>query len=272
MKIVKGWDRMIFYFSGTGNSLYAAKKIAEYNNEKLVSIAAAVNNMDNNFEFTLKDNEAIGFVFPIYAWGPPKIVVELIEKLKLNNYRDNYIFAAATCGANIGNTMKVIDSALKKKELSLSSAFSLVMPNNYIVMGDVDSKEVEVEKLKKTEATLQHINEIIAERSKGVYELVKGPVPFLFTSVIHPAFMKGASHTEGFYAEDKCTGCGICEKVCSFKNIKVEGKPKWGRNCTQCHACISYCPVKAVQYSKGTIKKGRYINPNISVQDMIKGI
>lgn len=263
---------MIFYFSGTGNSLYAAKSIAEYNNDKVVSIAGAVNNKDNSLEFTLKDDEVIGFVFPIYAWGPPKLVLEFIERLKLANYKNNYIFAAATCGANIGNTMKHLASALKKKELSLSSAFSLVMPNNYIVMGDVDSKEVEQEKLIKAEDALQAINKIVAERRKGVFELVKGPVPFLLTSVIHPAFMKGASHTEGFYATDECNSCGICEKVCSFKNIKVEGKPHWGRNCTQCHACISYCPTKAVQYSKGTVKKGRYKNPNISLQEMINGI
>jgi NAD-dependent dihydropyrimidine dehydrogenase PreA subunit len=81
--------------------------------------------------------------------------------------------------------------------------------------------------------------------------------------------MKGASHTEKFYANDKCTGCGICEKVCSLKNIKVAGKPQWGKTCTQCHACIHYCPAKAVQYGKGTEKKGRYKNPKISLQEMM---
>lgn len=260
---------MIFYFSGTGNSLYAAKTVAEYNDEKLVSIAGELYSREEGLEFTLKENETIGFVFPVYAWGPPKVVTDFIDRLKLNNYKNNYTFSIATCGENIGNTMEVLSSALKKKNLNLQSAFSLRMPNNYIVMGDVDSKEVEQEKLREAENTLGKINKIIAERRKGVYQIVKGPVPFLLTSVIHPLFMKGASHTEKFYANDKCTGCGICEKVCSLKNIKVNGKPQWGKNCTQCHACIQYCPTKAVQYGKGTEKKGRYKNPKILVQEMM---
>lgn len=260
---------MIFYFSGTGNSLYAAKTIAENNNETLVSIAGAFYSREGSLEFTLKENEIIGFVFPVYAWGPPQIIIQFIERLKLNNYKDNYIFSIATCGENIGNTMTVLSSSLKKKNLNLDSAFSLKMPNNYIVMGDVDSREVEEEKLREAENALVNINRIIAERKKGVFQITKGPVPILLTSVVHPLFMKGASHTEKFYANEKCTGCGICEKVCSLKNIKVSGKPQWGQNCTQCHACIHYCPTKAVQYSKGTEKKGRYKNPKILVQEMM---
>ncbi|GEM_PF-5859417 len=37
---------MIFYFSGTGNSLHAAKRVSEYSKEGLVSIAAAMNSGD----------------------------------------------------------------------------------------------------------------------------------------------------------------------------------------------------------------------------------
>lgn len=260
---------MIFYFSGTGNSLYAAKTIAEFNNEKLVSVAGELYSGNSSLEFNLEENETIGFVFPVYAWGPPQIIIEFIERLKLNNYKNNYLFSLGTCGDNIGNTMTVMSSALKKKNLNLDSAFSLRMPNNYIVMGNVDSKEVEEKKLKEAEIALENINKIIEERRKGIFLITKGPVPFLLTSVIHPLFMKGALHTEKFYANDKCTSCGICEKVCSLKNIKVSGKPQWGKHCTQCLACIHYCPTKAVQYGKGTEKKGRYKNPKISLQEMM---
>lgn len=258
---------MIFYFSGTGNSLYAAKVIAEHNNEALVSIAEEINKNKNNY--TLRENEAIGFVFPVYAWGPPKMVIDFIERLSFNNYKNNYIFSIATCGDNIGETMKVISSALKKKDLILCSSFSLVMPNNYIIMGDVDSKEVENEKLNAAEDMLKKINSIIAERKKWVFELVKGPIPALLTSVIHPLFMKYAGNTRKFYADHKCTGCGICERVCSLKNIKVIDKPQWGKNCTQCLACLHYCPSKAIQYGKSTEKKGRYRNPNVSLGEMM---
>lgn len=261
---------MIFYFTGTGNSLQAAKNIAIHNDEKLISIATVMNSKASDFEYTLTDDEIIGFVFPIYSWGPPKMVLNFIEKLKLNNYKDNYIFSVVTCGANIGNTMKVTHAALTKKNLNLNSGFSIVMPNNYIIIGDIDSKEVEEKKLLLAEETLKNINKMIEEKRKGIFQVTKGFMPGLLTGVINPLFNKGAMDTKKFYANDKCTGCGICESVCNSNTIKVKGKPSWGKACTQCLACIHLCPTKAIQYSKGTEKKGRYKNPKVSVNEMIK--
>jgi NAD-dependent dihydropyrimidine dehydrogenase PreA subunit len=260
---------MIFYFSGTGNSLYAAKTIAEQNKEKLISIASEMNCKEGSFEYTLEDDEAIGFVFPVYAWGPPAMVLDFIKRLKFNNYKDNYTFSVATCGDNIGNTMKVLKAELNKKNLNLNSGFSLQMPNTYIVMFNVDSKELENKKLSAAEETLKNINKIIEERRKGVFEIKKGLFPFVLTGLINPGFNKGGRDTKKFYVSDNCTGCGICEKVCNSQTIEVDKRPKWGENCTQCLACVHLCPVKAVQFGKGTEKKGRYKNPNVNISDMI---
>jgi flavodoxin/NAD-dependent dihydropyrimidine dehydrogenase PreA subunit len=258
---------MIFYFTGTGNSLQAAKSIAEHNKEKLISIAAVMNSEDDSYEFKLEDNEMIGFIYPIYAWAPPKMVLQFIEKLKLNNYKNNYVFSVATCGENIGNTMKVLENYLKKKNINLDSGFSIKMPNNYIIMGNVDSKEVEDRKLTSARDTLKHINNVIEEKQKGIFEVDKGPLPGVLTSVINPLFNKNAVDTKKFYVDENCTSCGICEKICNCKNIKVEGKPKWGAQCTQCLGCLHLCPSNAIQYGKGTEKKGRYKNPNINITE-----
>lgn len=259
---------MIFYFSGTGNSLYAAKSIARHNSEELVSISAAVNSGDKFYEYSLKDNEIIGFIYPVYAWGPPGMVLEFIEKLKLNNYRDNYIFSVATCGDNIGNTMKVMEECLKKKGINLNSGFSIKMPNNYILMGDVDSKELEKEKLFAADGTLKNINNAIEQRITGVFRVEKGFLPWLLTGFVNPMFNKFAIDTTKFYVNDNCTGCGICERVCNCNSIKVNERPQWGKRCTQCLACIHYCPAKAIQYGRGTEKKGRYTNPNIRIDEI----
>lgn len=260
---------MIFYFSGTGNSLYVAKSIAQHNNEELVSISAAVKKGDGFYEYSIKDNELLGFVYPVYAWGPPKMVLEFIRKFNLNNYRDNYIFSVATCGSNIGNTMKVIDDCLKKKAMNLHSGFSIKMPNNYIVMGDVDSKEVEKEKLSATAEALKSINNAIEKKERGVFHVEKGPLPWLLTGLVNPLFNKKPVDTTHFYANDNCTGCGVCEKVCNCNTIVVNERPQWGKYCSRCQACIHYCPVKAIQYGKGTEKKGRYTNPNINIDEII---
>lgn len=261
---------MIFYFSGTGNSLQTAKSIAEYNGESLVSIADCMNSGDERYEYTLKDNEIIGFIYPIYAWAPPKMVLQFIKKLKFDNYKDNYVFSVATCGDNIGNAMKALEAGLKKKNMLLDSGFSIQMPNNYIVSFDVDSKALEQEKLSASEETLKKINKVISERKRDVFEVVKGFMPGILTGVVNPLFNMNAINTKKFYANANCTGCGICQKVCNCKNIKVDGKPRWGEKCSQCLACVHYCPVKAVQYGKGTENKGRYKNPNVRTDEMFR--
>lgn len=58
---------MIFYFSGTGNSAWVARQLAEGQNEELLSIAMEI---DRNKAYKLKEGEKVGFVFPVYAWGP----------------------------------------------------------------------------------------------------------------------------------------------------------------------------------------------------------
>lgn len=262
---------MIFYFSGTGNSLYAAKMIALHTGEKLISIAEAENRAEESHEYCLRDDEIAGFVYPVYAWGPPTIVLEFIEKLHLNNYRGNYVFSIVTCGGSIGNTMKVMQNRLRKKDILLNSGFSIPMPNNYIMMGDVDSKEVEHKKLTASDETLKYINHAIDQRVNGEFKVQKGPLPWLLTGIINPLFNKNAIDTTKFQADHRCTGCGTCEKICNLNNIKVDEKPQWGQRCSQCLACVHYCPMKAIQYGKETEKKGRYTNPKIAISEMFRG-
>ncbi len=266
---------MIFYFSGTGNSLQIAGSIAESQGERLVSIAALMDKKQQVNEFTLKQNEVIGFVYPIYAWNPPKMVLAFIRQLKFTNYNGNYVFSVVTCGDTIGNSMMTLATTLKKIGLTLHSGFSIQMPNNYIVGMNVDPKEVETSKLQASFSTMKDINSIISRREKGAFKMEKGFLPILLTAVVSPLFNHFALRTGKFFATEQCTGCGICEKVCNCRNIKLtsaenqkDRRPVWGKECSQCLACIHYCPVRAAQYGKGTEHKGRYTNPNISIREM----
>lgn len=260
---------MIFYFTGTGNSLQVAKSIASYNEEKLISISSLMYKNKDTYKYTLGSNEKIGFIFPVYAWGPPRMVLDFIKKLKLNNFNNNYTFAIATCGENIGGTMKTLSNHLKKKSIDLHSGFSLVMPNNYMLMGmDVDSKEESNRKLSELDNRLLYINKVLESKQKNIFQLEKGTMPAILTTIINPLFTKFSINTKKFYARDNCISCGICEKVCNTKTIRVTDRPTWGMECTQCLACINLCPVRAIEYGKGTEKRGRYKNPNITIEEL----
>ena len=48
----------------------------------------------------------------------------------------------------------------------------------------------------------------------------------LLTSIVSSLFNKHAMDTSKFYANDKCVGCGVCEKVCNLQSITlVDKKP-----------------------------------------------
>ena len=81
------------------------------------------------------------------------------------------------------------------------------------------------------------------------------------SSVMNRAFFKTVS-AKKFRATEKCVACGLCEKVCPLKNITLtDGRPVWGDHCTHCMACISRCPKRAIEYGKGTERRGRYVCP-----------
>lgn len=262
---------MIFYFSGTGNSLYVAKKISEFNGEELISVAKEIRQSKGPYKYSLRDGEKIGIIFPVYAWAPPRMVENFLKAIEFENYHDNYCFAIGVCGDSAGKTIQRVSGILAGKGIKLNSGFIMAMPNNYIIMFNTDSKDLERKKLKEAAETIDKINEIIKEERSLVYEDkgLKKAISAILTGAINPLFNKfSVNNCRSFYAEETCTGCGVCEKVCPNGNIKVDNKPRWGNKCMQCTACLHWCPAKAAQFGQRTVHKGRYTNPEIGVEEM----
>lgn len=257
---------MIFYFSGTGNSLYAAKSIAQAQGDKLISIALEMRKEPSERIYTPGSAELIGFVYPIYAWGPPKIVLDFVHTMHIAG-KKAYIFSLNTCGSEEGNATQMLQKALLKHGLSLTSAFSISMPSNYVTGEDVQPKAVQDEKNRQAEQKLAQINAILSSRQVGVFELRKGNRPTLKTAIINPLFNGFARRTKPFFATDACTHCGLCQKICPVQAITLEQKPVWGKACTQCLACINRCPVHAIQYGNATEGRGRYTHPDLKTSD-----
>ena len=68
---------MIFYFSSTGNSKYVADYLARQTGERLIDVSKA--GLKQEWKYTLDKDERLGFVFPIYAWRPPSLVLKGIK-------------------------------------------------------------------------------------------------------------------------------------------------------------------------------------------------
>lgn len=239
---------MIFYFSGTGNSKWVAQQIASKLNDKIYNITD-IDTLPN-----VENEEYVGFVFPIYAWNTAEPMREFCKKLKKTN---GFAFAVCTCGADAGGALKKLGEIYP-----LSSAYSVVMPDNYIVGFDTESDEKILEKIEKAKLQIETISQEILNKQK-VYKVKEGKFAGLKTSLVSKGFENFARNTKKFYVTDSCNGCGICQKGCPAKTIKLEnGKPVWGEKCYQCMYCINACPQTAIQYGKSTNGRKRYMIKN----------
>ena len=97
----------------------------------------------------------------------------------------------------------------------------------------------------------------------------------------------------GFLINEDCTSCGLCVKLCPCNNIEMNSDvPTFMRKCSQCMACVCYCPKRAINYklpdfvkeqlSSGLLnwfivkrmglppKRKIYHNPYVSAADIIQ--
>lgn len=119
-------ENIIFYFTGTGNSLAVARDISDrLGDTKLVSIADAIK--ENNIDLPYK---RIGFVFPVYYSNVPLIVKHFIEKLRFN--KSQYIFGVMTFGGSYVKTLSKLNQYITSRGGALSAGFAVHMPGNYI--------------------------------------------------------------------------------------------------------------------------------------------
>ena len=251
---------MIFYFTGTGNSLYVAKKIQEANGGELINMAQALK--EKKFNYKIKKGEKIGIVFPVYYWGLPTIVYEFINQLELETEESPFIYTVITCASLVGNADKSLAKLLKSKNLELNSSYSVKMSSNYILIHDIPNKEELNSSLILAEKEIEKVIESVKNNKKGYFaDHGFASIFSFFMYKLYGLFRK----TKKFYATKDCTSCGQCEKICPSQVIHMkDGKPEWReKKCSHCTACINRCPSKAIEYGNSTKKRERYINPNV---------
>ena len=263
---------MIFYYSGCGNSRHVAETLAAGLNDTLIFIPEAAR--EGRFEYEVAEDERLGFVFPVYSWAPPKLVLDFIEKLKVkvgpSTLRQaqgpqgsgtlNYLYFACTCGDNCGHTERVFRKAVEEKSWSLSACFSVQMPETYIGMAGFKldtSKNAQLKINRSDDMLTRYIPRLI--NKEHFSEMVVGSLAWLKTYLVNPGFNRSATDDSKYYVTEACIHCGKCVEVCPLKNITLEeGCPKWNGNCTMCMACYHHCPTNAIQYGKATEGKGQY--------------
>lgn len=239
---------MIFYFSATGNSKAVAEMLAECLKDDAVNIMGADPSMAGENE------EYIGFVFPVYAWTAPEVMLNFAKKV---NPGKAFTFAVATFSNVSGMALEHFS-----EHLPLKCGYGVKMPDNFPVYNKiVETEETARVKLAAAKLRLEQICQWILEKREG-FDTIYGEDAEIHTYQMAKQFNLHQRNTAEFWVDaELCVHCGLCERICPVGAIQLkDGMPRWVKSdCYLCAGCLNRCPVEAVQmgnYSKG---KFRYV-------------
>jgi len=246
---------LTFYFTATGNSLYVAKKIGG----ELLSIPQILRGGKSFF-----CDDSIGFVFPCYCWGVPRIVRNFI---KMTKFEANFFFAVMTYGNISGSATYLFEKLANKNGINIDYLDEILMVDNYLPFFAVE-KQLAMKKAHKIQTAAEKIATNIKANVKKRPK--KSIISKYATSLLHGLCIRYIldDNDESFLVNENCNTCGVCSRVCPVGNIMIAQQPDFSHRCESCFACIHLCPQKAI-HLKGEKSGERFINQAVSLQEII---
>lgn len=251
---------MVFYFTATGNSLYAAKHF----DTELVSIPQELKKQDRRYKA-----DAIGIVCPLFELDMPPVIQDFIRD---SEFETDYFYVVLTYGCHHGGVAERVQAYLEGIGKKADYINTVLMLDNALPVFDMEQQKA-LDPEKRVDEHLAAIRADIDARKREVQFASDWEKEF-YAGYRNMIREKGAYYVQPLYrVEENCIACGTCTKVCPMGCIRVEnGKAVYDTaRCVGCMACIHACPQKAIRFA--TIQEvnpdARYRNPDIPLRELI---
>lgn len=249
----------LYYFSGTGNSATAGRRIAEI--AAATGAAVSLVPIDRLGKPDLPQDEGkalIGFLFSTHGFTTPWLMMKFIflfpkrkntDVFFLNTRGGLKLFSWFTPGLS-GTAILLPLAVMILKGFRAVGTLPLDMPSNWIHFhpGLTD---------RAVRAIADHCRGIVESFAHAVVngkKVFKGfwtlPLDLALIPVSIGYLIVGRPLLGKFqFASLKCTMCGLCQKSCPADALKVhDHRMYWTFSCESCMRCMNFCPQQAIEY------------------------
>lgn len=251
---------MIFYFSGTGNSLYAARSL----DEECISIPQVIDQRDLCFRA-----DRIGIVCPVYGHEMPRMVKEFIRRAELHT---DYLFLVLTYGNRHASAVELARNTFRRYGKNPEYIRTVWMVDNFLPAFDMEEQIAVDKQVDKQLAIIRA--DILAKKQE--IEPVSEEDRRAHENYLETVGHRPETAWADFTFTDRCIGCGICTRVCPAGGISLRNHRavRTGENCQACMACAHACPEMAILVNPvaGFAEpnpEARYRNENVTLSDLV---
>lgn len=215
------------YFSPTGNTLKVARAISGNSGESVPETDLSVPAFSN----TLKENEIFLAVMPVFGGRIPPVAVE-----RLSSFRGNGQKAVAVV---VYGNRAYEDALLELKTVLEECGFQVIAAAAFIAEHSI---------IRKIAAGRPDSGDLKIAAGFGADIMEKmlhgNPVPVQVPG--NPEYKIYAGSSAHPKADERCTACGTCARVCPVGAISPETPSGTDQDkCINCMRCVSVCPVNA---------------------------